>query len=137
MKYTHYELPIKEAAALKWRENMDNPNGYLAFRLADDVEPTTLFLNAHGNEQGQMNIGGHLLDTEQVLRTLISNTGIKDLGITHVLTLSCHGGYQKEVTIDGITIKSFHNSKLEIDTRAMELWDGGWVLEVYVPEEGA
>lgn len=115
-------LPITEQVYEQVKLFRTNKQSHVVFTL-DGLAEGTLFILAHGTERGNICVNGYELTSEQLLRGLLAD-GIKNMGYKKVETVSCYGGLQKEVTIDGVTISSSHECKEEINVNYMQTIDG-------------
>ena len=72
------------------------------------------YLLCHGTKDGLVKVNGNIM-TIKTLLTILVKHGLKEDGIELIETISCYGGLQKEITLEGVTIKSFHKSTKEIE----------------------
>jgi len=125
-----YELPLDEKMYNKLQQFTTGKKDHCFFKIIGVDE--TLFILAHGTEDGQLQINNTILSIEQVLNSIINKA--KRNNITEVYTISCFGGAQPSLEIDGITIKSIHGNKTEIDTNVMATLDDEFFINIYIPE---
>ena len=71
------------------------------------------FLLAHGSEEGMIQLKNKLYTPAQVVQALAPLA--KKQGINFVYSLCCFGGIQSPVEYDGVTLKSFHPSRKEVE----------------------
>lgn len=81
---------------------------YVLFRNGEDA-----FLLAHGSEDGRIQLKNQLYTPQQVVQALAPLA--KKQGINFVYSLCCFGGIQSPVEYDGVTLKSFHPSRNEVE----------------------
>ena len=81
---------------------------YVLFRNGEDA-----FLLAHGSEDGRIQLKNQLYTPQQVVQALAPLA--KKQGINFVYSLCCFGGIQSPVEYDGVTLKSFHPSRKEVE----------------------
>ena len=67
----------------------------------------------HGTPEGNVHIGEEVMSPEQLLQGLIDD-GVIDSSIKLVMTLSCFGRNQKSAKVNGVQIRSMHNTGSEI-----------------------
>lgn len=121
-----YELPVSEGAYKKVRTALHG-NGFAIFKV-QGID-NALFVLAHGNKDGLIEVKGHIMSPGLFLQQAVEQLRLVDKGIDIVYTLSCYGGFQTETSYMGVEIKSCHSSTEQIQVRAMALLDS-FVVEV-------
>lgn len=81
---------------------------YVLFRNGEDA-----FLLAHGSEEGMIQLKNKLYTPAQVVQALAPLA--QKQGINKIYSLCCFGGLQPTVEYDGVTLKSFHPSRKEVE----------------------
>lgn len=105
-------------SVLEWAQQ-PHENGRIAFFAEKgSITKDTIFMIAHGSENGLIQLGNTYYTPEAVLRGLIQD-GIVDRRITKVYTVCCHGGSQSTVTIDWCTMESYHTSLDDVFIEAL------------------
>ena len=122
-----YELPISEKVYKKLTKSLLG-DGFAMFKIQG--VSNVLFVLAHGNENGEIDVHGFLCTPNQFLKKAVDELNVKDKGIEIVYTISCHGGTQESCSYKGVEIKSIHSSKQKIEARAMGLIDGDYIFEI-------
>ena len=81
---------------------------YVLFKNGEDA-----FLLAHGSKDGRIQLKNQLYFPQQVVQALAPLA--KKQGINKIYSLCCYGGVQTPVEYEGVTLKSFHPSRKEVE----------------------
>ena len=81
---------------------------YVLFKNGEDS-----FLLAHGSEDGRIQLKNQLYTPQQVVQALAPLAQKQQ--IKTIYSLCCFGGVQPTVTAEGVTLKSFHPSRKEVE----------------------
>lgn len=83
------------------------------FKVADARMDKCMFIIAHGTPDGDMHIFNQYLTNMDILSSFYRN-GLRKEEIEQIYTISCFGGLQQKVEMNGIKMNSIHDEKQEI-----------------------
>lgn len=126
------DLPISERKYLQVKEVEDKKRDHVYFQLIDGKCDDCLFIFCHGNIDGNIIINKHVFTMENVLDAFLTKPEFKQKGFKHIIMICCHGGLNKPITKQGITIKSIHDSVEKIYCRGNCTLDDEYFLSIII-----
>lgn len=103
-------LPVEERVYRQVIQFMEDDVNFVPFKITKEEYNKTLFILIHGADDGDVLMGNVHISTKELLEGLIAK-GLTSDEIDVIYTISCYGGMQETVTINGITISSCHDYK--------------------------